>query len=227
MIGIVIPTEYEAKALIARLRAPQQIALRGRTATRGLIGKNQCMIVISGIGKVLCASATQQLIDHASCEALFHLGSAGALSPELKIGDFILGEEIIEHDHYSLFGKLNVVEKAKSDSDLVHRILKYADSSGKKIFQGSILSGTEDIVTTKRRDELYNKFAGLSVDWESFAFAKVCNVANLPCLVLRAISDYAYENTSDEFKKNFATVSAELCRFLADFLLKYSDNEVK
>lgn len=219
MIGFVIPTKGEARRLLELMGNPVESTHHGRRFFEGALHSKSCVAVISGCGKVLSAAGTQQLIDrYPDCSVLIHMGSAGALSRDLKVGDVVVGKELIGHDHYSHFGNLTEVPRATTDAGWVEDFVTFAADSKLRVVSGLILSGDEDIVTTQRRDELASKYGGSSVDWESFAFARVCNLCGIPCMVLRTVSDYAYEHTAAEFKMNYKKVSADLCQLVVDFL---------
>ncbi|MFH1013913.1 MAG: hypothetical protein V1769_05350, partial [Thermoplasmatota archaeon] len=65
-----------------------------------------------------------------------------------------------------------------------------------------ITSGDEDIVTIRRKIELFKKYKCLTVDWESAGFALTCKLNNVPFLIFRTVSDLAYEYTTLEYEKN-------------------------
>ena len=51
---------------------------------------NSIVLVISGIGKVNAAVCTQVLIDHFGVDYIINTGCAGAIHPELGIGDILM-----------------------------------------------------------------------------------------------------------------------------------------
>ena len=51
---------------------------------------NSIVLVISGIGKVNAAVCTQVLIDHFGVDYIINTGCAGAIHPELGIGDILI-----------------------------------------------------------------------------------------------------------------------------------------
>ncbi len=218
MIGFVVPMEKEARALVAALKSRKKSRLKGRDLTTGTLGKHKCAIVISGVGKIPAASATQLLLDHYDCDVVYHFGSAGGLSPECLIGDFVVAIDIVEHDYIKLFGTLTDNPLATCSPLMSRRLKKQADQAGVRAHLGRIVSGNEDVVTSVRRDALCDRFGGLSVDWESAGCALVCNLNKVPVVVIRAISDYAYEQTHDEYAQHAIDVCASVCKFLVSTL---------
>ena len=227
MIGFIIPTKQEAASLLNLLSSKKEKGLRGFKATTGFLGTNECVVLVTGIGKVFSAAGTQQLIDNFNPSLVVHFGIAGALAPHLKVSDFILGEYILEHDHYSHYVKnQNARPRAYSDKELIKKLLTYLEKNQHTVYSGIMLSGNEDIVKISRREELFLKHTGLSVDWESFAVAKVCNICQIPCIVIRTISDFADEHTADQVHLNFNEVSKKLSSVLMDFIQE-SDFNIK
>src|SRR4051812_5701355 len=125
MLGFVVPMVKEAKCLIEGFSNRKTKTIAGRTIVTGRLGENRCGLCVTGTGKIRSAAGTQLLLDHFSCRNIFHFGSAGALSSELKIGDFVLAKDIIEHDFLWKFGN---VEKpnptAVGDGPLNKKIMK-------------------------------------------------------------------------------------------------------
>ena len=104
MIGFLIPLESEMKEFVPILANPIKEQLKGRTLIHGSIGTHSVVAMLSGYAKIRTAASTQFLIDHFQCDLIIHFGSAGALAGDIKIGDFILGKEILEHDYHEQFG---------------------------------------------------------------------------------------------------------------------------
>jgi len=217
MIGFVVPMEKEARVLIRALRKRKSASLNGRKLFTGLLGRDRCAIVLTGTGKIRSAAGAQLLLDHFDCDRVFHFGSAGALSPDLKIGDFVVASDIIEHDYIQKFGEEEDNPVATCHKALSQQLIRFGKKGETRMHAGRIVSGNEDIVTTSRRDELCNRFGGLSVDWESIGCALVCNINRVPVAVVRAISDYAYEHTHNEYSQNAVDVCAKICDFFIRF----------
>jgi adenosylhomocysteine nucleosidase len=218
MIGFVVPMEKEAWKLIERLENRRDEYFKRRRLYSGFLGDVEAKIMISGCGKVQSASSTQLLIDHFKCASIIHFGSAGAVSSELRIGDVVIGDEVVEYDYYQKFGQIDPMPVSYSDRTLAEKFGEWARERGVRSVRGRILSGNEDVVTTLRRDQLLSLHGGISVDWESGACALVCNLMSVPVLVLRGIVDYAYEGTHHEFSENLGDVSGKLGELIAEFI---------
>jgi len=217
MIAITAALKNELKYLIRKLQNVEKVRVNERNFYVGTIADQKVVLSITGVGKIKTASTTQLLICNYKPQYILHVGSGGALSKEVKIGDFILGTEIVEHDYYEKFQGPQPAPRHKT-TDQLNQLLWSFDKATQKLKTGIIVSGNEDIVETERRDTLFKQYGGLSVDWESSASVHTANINKTPNTVIRAIVDYAYENTLDEFKENLNKVSENLGLFVFNFI---------
>ena len=209
--GFVIPLPAEAKPLLQKLknRKSYKNALR-EVYTGTFIGK-KISIIISGCGKIKSAAATQFLIDTFPAKKYIHFGTAGAISGKLNIGDIVIATEVIEHDVVELFPQKVPPPRYKM-TPLIQENQK--PNGNFSLVWGKIVSGDEDVISTKRKLWLSRLYKGLSVDWESAGFALTCQLNNAPKYILRGISDYAYEHTTSEYEKNRQAVTENIVRLL-------------
>ncbi len=206
-VGFVIPLKEEAAPLVEQLRNKDIVKRGTRTILTGRLGKKNICIIISGCGKVKSASATQFLIDKFPAKYYIHYGTAGALSTSVTISDIIIATEIVEHDVIELLPEKILPPIHRTTESIINKLQK---SELLTVRFGRILSGDEDIVTTKRKNTLLNTFQGLSVDWESAGFALTCNLNHVSMLIVRGISDFAYELSTQEYIDNQSKVVNKL-----------------
>ena len=64
----------------------------------GKIHNKDCVIVRSGVGKVNAARTTQIMIDNFKIDYVINIGSAGGINPEIKIGDIVVAERLVQYD---------------------------------------------------------------------------------------------------------------------------------
>lgn len=209
--GFVIPLPDEAKPLLQKVKNRKTYRNASRKVYTGAFAGKKVSIIISGCGKIKSASATQFLIDTFPAKQYIHYGTAGAISNKLNIGDLIIATEVIEHDVIELFPKKIPPPRYK-----ITPLIKRESMSRNNIslVWGKILSGDEDVITTKRKLLLNRLHKGLSVDWESAGFALTCQLNKAPKYILRGISDYAYEGTTSEYEKNRQAVIQNIVRLL-------------
>lgn len=197
--GFVIPLNSEAKFLFKKIKIIKKINLLQRRIILGNFNNDDVVIIISGCGKIKTACATQLLIYKFKPNFLIHYGSAGGISPRIKIGDIICATEVVEHDVEVLFPKKIFPPVYKIKESIINKIKKIKNLN---LVFGKIISGDKDVVTTKEKQKLFKKYKALSVDWESASFLLTCQINKGKGFVLRGVTDLAYERTPQEYKQN-------------------------
>ncbi len=65
---------------------------------KGKIEKSNVVLVEAGVGKVNASRVTQILIDRFDIIGVINVGSAASANSELKIGDIVVGDKLVQHD---------------------------------------------------------------------------------------------------------------------------------
>ncbi|MFV9510265.1 5'-methylthioadenosine/adenosylhomocysteine nucleosidase [Tepidibacillus sp. LV47] len=153
----------------------------------------------SGIGKVNAAVTTQILIDEFKVDRIIFTGVAGALHPELEIGDIVISTKAQQHDvDVTALGyeKAIIPDQEKSvfeaDEILIELAKKASEKIGEgKVVTGLVLSGDQFIANHEQVRELYEQFGGLCTEMEGAAVAQVCYMNQIPFVIIRSMSDKA------------------------------------
>jgi adenosylhomocysteine nucleosidase len=218
-IGIIGAMDEELIPIRAILSNLEKIEKGSRTFWHGEDYGNQIFLTRCDPGKVNAVIATQQMIDFFSVDAIFNMGSSGALAPELEVGDLVVASEFIQHDFdvtdwglkpgEMMFDILMSNETGQmqfraqqvfnADPRLTQLGLAIAQSTelaplgnhSPKTYTGRILSGDQFIGKLDKARELWNTHHGLCTDMEAAAIAHTCEVNKIPFLCIRAISDKA------------------------------------
>ena len=192
--------------------------LQARFHTGALSG-HDIVLAELGPGKVQTAAATQHLIDHYGVGLIMSCGSAGALDPDLQVGDVILVEKVVVHDagiHSNKgFQYMGIYNNAHPDGLHYHRylsadpvLLTTAQQAIPSLKTGCLASGDQVIASEKKKHWLAETFEAVAVEMESGAMAQVAFLNNIPWLAIRAISDQA-DSTLDFGLENMITYSDE------------------
>jgi adenosylhomocysteine nucleosidase len=218
-IGVVSALEEEIQPLIEATDAVDESKWGKRPVYRGVVGKCEVVLIACGVGKVKAAACTQHLIDRFSVEAVISCGVAGAVNPRLRIGDIIISKRALQHDFDP--GDPELLKKLRkrwleADPKLMKLALEVGEDLGfqGRIHQGSVLTGDQAIVSEERRQWLWETFRGDCVEMEGAAVAKVCQLNNVPFLIVRAISDSATEEAEAEFKQSLARAAADAAKLV-------------
>lgn len=171
-----------------------------------------------GHGKTQFGIQTQHLLDHARFDLVICAGAAGALAPEVKIGDLIVATSTLEHDYNIKFsvrpkpvfpGDIGSIEQIKA-TDLSH-----ADF---QVHFGVMAGGDEDVIEVARSVELYKAHNALAVAWEGIGGARAAAFSEIPYLEIRGATDTANHEAPVVFDKNLKIVMKNIAFLLYQWL---------
>lgn len=173
-----------------------------------------------GHGKVQFALTAQKLMFEFRPTLVVGVGAAGALDENLRPGDLVVAEAVIEHD-YNLHFVKRPLPRFEADEGWLTKLREIADGRPNFAIQfGTIASGDEDIVDAERARELRALTDACAVTWESAGLARACKMQHVPFLEIRAITDSADKDAVADFQKNLAVgmqnVAAVLGSLFAD-----------
>ena len=190
-----------------------------------------CYLLESGIGKVNAARSTQVLIDNMDVDYILNVGVAGSVSRDVNKCDIVIADKLVQHDfNLTVFNRErgeipNIGKYMDCDKELVD--LAKSINIDTNIHFGTIASGDIFISDENMGAKINKRFDVLCVEMEGAAIAQVCQLCNIPFLVVRTISDSPYEKdnhiTFDEFLKISSNMAA---RFVIEFLKKISGSNI-
>ena len=126
------------------------------------------------------------------CEILVSFGFAGALDPKLSAGDLVIPNAVVDTEGNIFEANYNLHKNLTS-----HFSKELKPSSGK-------LFGSECVIwNANEKKRIFERFDTTTVDMESLGVAKAANEGNCSFVVVRAISDTAYQNLPKESLKSF------------------------
>lgn len=179
---------------------------------------NEIVIAYSKIGKVNSTITACTMIQKFGCEKLLFSGVAGAVSPDLKVGDLVVATKLAQHDlDISAFGhpygfvpEGSVYEEA--DAKLIEIAKDVASEKNIDLKDGIIVTGDQFVCDSERKNWIAKTFDASALEMEGASVAVTCNALNVPFFILRAISDAADMDASfsfDEFLETSAKISAD------------------
>ncbi|MFQ5936218.1 MAG: purine phosphorylase [Acidiferrobacterales bacterium] len=159
----------EARCLLHRRVKPgARVAINGRD-----------WVQLSGIGPRRAARAAQSLLS-AGATALLSWGTAGALAPQLQPGSLVLPQTVMTpggdlfpvHAHWHAF--------------MAGRLKGQLTSNHEPLLESPAV-----VAEPAEKAQLFQRWGAVAVDMESAAVAAVAAQAEVPYLVIRAVSDSA------------------------------------
>ena len=179
MLGIITATIQEYTALGKILPDAERVqAQAGMEFLVGELNGQKVVGVQAGIGKVSAAICAQVMIDRFSPDAIINVGVAGALNPELHVGDIVISKDAAQHDFDTCFfgdspGFISVINKIYFEAD---EKLKQAADQAAEALQiphriGRIVTGDQFICHEEKKQWLIKQFQGDCTEMEGGAIA--------------------------------------------------------
>lgn len=194
----------------------------------------ECIIGISGVGKVAAANCTRLLIDKGA-EHIVNIGSAGVAKEDLDVGDIVISNASIQtdidlsrfHPKYNRGQAFNSEKIFYEAAPCLVRTATNATTNVKlKASIGKI--GTQDqfMNSPQETKKIHDKFGVIAKDMESGAIGQVCDKKGVPFVSLKILSDKPKDETDLQFYDNLEMAldkgSAYLFSFAKQYLLDYT-----
>ncbi len=179
-IAIFGAVKEEIAGIKRAMNISDHVRLGKTSAWPGKWGKQNIVLVRSGVGKQRAEDAALQVIDRFQPRALISTGYAGAVQPELNVGDLVIADTILEAKEEG---------KYFSDPDWLGRARNIPCPDGVKTVVGGLLTVNTVIHDSATKRELGKRYSVQAVEMETSAIARVAEEQGLPLLSVRVISD--------------------------------------
>ena len=247
-IGLLGAMSEEIALLHNGLENPQ-VQIRGmRDYWQGSLFGRSVVLAFSRWGKVASASTVTTLIEAFEVDLVVFTGVAGALAPDLDIGDIVIAESLMQRDmdasalpgiklfEIPLLGVENFpIEKRLVDlatesarryltedlpNDVPSELLHEFGIVQPKVGTGLIISGDQLVASTDAQSKIKRAIpAALCVEMEGAAVAQVCYEHDVPVAVVRAISDKADHSAVINFPRFVDKVASHFtCGIVREFI---------
>ena len=173
----------------------------GVKVTRGTLETNKGTAVnvaatVGGMGTVNIAATTQHLIDADQPDAVIFSGIAGNMTSKIGIGDVVIGKTVLYHD-----AQLDMIcqnppflKEYTGDPALIAAAEKACADAGVKALAGKIATGDMFVGDSATKAAIEAKCAPDCVEMEGAAVSQIAAKNDVPCVILRAMSDNADED---------------------------------
>ncbi|MXV38677.1 5'-methylthioadenosine/adenosylhomocysteine nucleosidase [Flavobacteriaceae bacterium Ap0902] len=225
MIGIMSAMQEEIQALINQLENKESYRKGKRAYHTGTLFGMEVALVFSRWGKVASATTATQLINDFNLDELIFTGVAGAITPNLNIGDIVIGNQLVQYDMnaHPLFDTFEIPLLGKTffDTNKENRDKLYngsqlflehyndiiSDDLAEKInitkpksILGDIASADQFVHQASQVQFIIDNLNSVAcVEMEGAAVAQVCYEYNIPFSIMRIISDNANDNAHIDF----------------------------
>ncbi len=174
-------------------------ALTGSVAgTFGYIGNRYLLVANSGVGSKACKNVIDALLKEFPNSEIIFLGTAGAISPRLDMGDVVVANTAVSWES-PVDGRLmpKNVFGATCSKQNSPGIKRGDDKYSFKVFGGNVVSWHTPVCDDTLKSWLLSTAGAHCVDMETGYAASLCKKNNLSFLTIRGVSDMAGDVNKD------------------------------
>ena len=227
-VAILGAFDEEVAILEEQLANPRVHTIEGIQFLTGTLNEQNVVIARTGVGKVNAAMTATLVIEHFQPNRVIFTGVAGGLNPDLQIGDIVIAQKTAQHDLGRLesakienMGAKNPINGKRNpvffpaDPGLLQitetalegiELNPFQTPQGQRhprIIKGTVVTGDMFVAFDAKKVALHKNLGADAVEMEGAAVAQICWQQDVPCLVIRSLSDNAGANASEDFKKYY------------------------
>lgn len=206
-VGIIGAMQPEIEQLLSQMKKPKLKVISGILFYSGKLGKKKAVIAKCGIGKVFAALTAEAMILNYAPKLLINTGVGGALAPDLRQGDIVVAEKLVQHDMDTSaigdpVGMISGIGKTffEADAKAVRLLCEYAVKANLPLKKGTIASGDVFVASGDKKDRIRDLFGATVCEMEGAALAQVAFVNKTPFTVIRCVSDGADESAGESYE---------------------------
>lgn len=213
----------EAVPIQKEIVEKQEGCIEGVNFVKGKLQGRNVVVTWTGIGKVNAAMTTTLFIEHFHPSEVIVCGIAGAINPQLCIGDVVIAEKSVQHDlgvwteagienkgyDNRLTGKqnptffmaderlLDIAVRAK-DKTTIKSVTIEEKERFPKVIKGVVVTGDTFIMSPQKKAEFQSRLGADAVEMEGAAIAQICYQRGIAHIIIRGISDTADEKATQD-----------------------------
>lgn len=220
-VAVIGAMEEEVELLRGKIDTARTTVIANCEFIEGVIGKNEIVLVKSGIGKVNAAIATTLVLQIFKPDVVLNTGSAGGFLESLEVGAIVISDEVRHHDvDVTAFGyEHGQVPDLPAAYIADEKLVKLAAEATVEIGEHAYATGLIASGDTFMSDPVHvgkvreNFPTMIAAEMEAAAVAQACHQFGTPFVVIRALSDIAGKESSisfDDFLPMAARHSTEI-----------------
>ncbi|QUL57387.1 5'-methylthioadenosine/adenosylhomocysteine nucleosidase [Paenibacillus tritici] len=226
ILGLIGAMDEEIRLLLEEMDNQQVTVKAGITFYTGTVFGKKAVVCKSGVGKVNAAVTTQILLDSFDVEQVLFTGVAGALHPDLDIGDIVISSQCIQHDmDVTALGyprgviPYQEISVFRADPLLVKLAEEACRELNQKSVTGIVLSGDQFIASREAVAKLREELDGACAEMEGAAVAQVCNMNGTSFVIVRSMSDKADGSAHVNYSE-FTVTASQHSHAILEHMLK-------
>lgn len=185
--------------------------------------KFKLFIIHCGMGVINASAGTQLLIDKCNVDVIVNFGVVGGLTDEMKVQNVVVIDKVVHYRYdASEFMDLKIGQLPEHDDIYVYTDQKLVNEVIKNdptIKKATIASGDKFVAKAEDKKEIHDTFNCDVCDMESIGIVLTCENNNIPCLLLKAVSD-SVTGGADEFWGKIDEVSLHCLEIMINIIGK-------
>ncbi len=225
MIAIIGAMPEEIAELLKLLENKQDIKNAAFTLYSGVLEQHKVLIAQCGIGKVNAAALTQLMLMQGAQQVIV-TGVAGAVDPDLKVGDIVISNDAVQHDVdvTGLGYKVGEVPGESLNYLADKHLQTLALNAARTVEEvqsvvGRVVSGDQFIYDPEVSGWLYKTFQASCAEMEGASVAQICSKWSVPFVIIRSISDTANQDAGIDFRE-FTPLAANRAKNIVKLMLQ-------
>ncbi len=192
-IGMVVAMEKEIKPFFEKFgKGFKEINVGGYTVFKCKIKGKKIYLIKSGIGEIYASAATEILISLFKCDLILNFGVCGSLKEDISVFETVVIKGVVHYDF-----DLSAIDGTKigqyPDYDVVIKtnesLVDFVLSLSSDIKPAICASADKFVANEKIKENLVKEFNADVCDMECAAVLLTSLTANVPTLIIKAVSD--------------------------------------
>lgn len=202
-VGILVAVEEELAAILDRVPQAEKRSVGGIPLYHGYLGGHPVVVAKSGMGRERARAAARLMIQRHSPSCLLVVGFAAALSADIPPGTVIIADSVVD-DEASFASEL------MPDSLLIEG-LKSIQLEQARV--GQLITVSQIARTPEQKNAAASRRPNaVALDMESAGAALVAHIAEIPWVVVRAVTDGPTDRLPLPFERFVSRSSGEVNR---------------
>lgn len=201
--GILGALNQEIALLIAQMENRQSVLYLGMEFHQGQLRGQETVVACCNPGTINAAISAAALIEHFGVQCIVNCGIAGALAPDLKLLDVIIGDRVVFHDRDPVLLKYPPLALSFAADPRLVEVCRQAccqlQDMSFSARTGTVATGDWFICGSEQKQTIRRSCGADCVEMEGAAVGQVCTLYQLPFLVLRSLSDAADDDANDTY----------------------------
>ena len=181
-IGLIAAMPLERNTLLGIVRKWETTKIGHMRGAWFQLGARKCLLVTSGMGFFRAKNATFTLLEASGLDLLVSFGIAGAVKPDLNIGDVIVGNNTCFLNNGYLDELIPLASLSNAAWESAHQVLR---QDGKRLLPGTVITTSGSQKIQQGPDEIFRPV----LDMETAGIAQIARNKGISLISFRSISD--------------------------------------